>query len=51
MSFSELFLYIFFTFVSLAIFFFSTAKVEAKAFDIKNIEISEPFEMGFNKKK
>ncbi len=45
------FLYIFFTFVSLAIFFFSTAKVEAKAFDIKNIEISEPFEMGFNKKK
>ncbi len=44
-------LYIFFTSLSLAIFFFSTAKVEAKAFDIKNIEISEPFEMSFNKKK
>ncbi len=44
-------LYIFFASLSLAIFFFSTTKVEAKAFDIKNIEISEPFEMSFNKKK
>ena len=42
-------LYIFFAFLSLNIFFFSTARVEAKAFEIDNIEISKPFEMGFNK--
>ena len=44
-------LYIFFTFLSLIIFFFSTIKVEAKAFDINNIEISKPFEMSFDKNK
>ena len=43
------FLYIFFIFLSLNIFFFSTAKIEAKAFEIDNIEISRPFEMNFNK--
>ena len=43
------FLYIFFIFLSLNIFFFSTAKTDAKAFDINNIEISRPFEMKFNK--
>ena len=43
------FLYIFFVFLSLNIFFFSTAKVEAKSFDVKNIEISKPFEINFNK--
>ncbi len=44
-------LYIFFAFLSLTIFFFSTARVEAKAFEINNIEISKPFEMSFNKNK
>ena len=43
------FLYIFFIFLSLNIFFFSTVKSDAKAFDINNIEISRPFEMKFNK--
>ena len=33
------FLYIFFAFLSLNIFFFSTDKVEAKSFDVNNIEI------------
>ena len=42
-------LYIFFVFLSLIIFFFSTAKVQAKSFEIENIEISRPFEMNFNK--
>ncbi len=42
-------LYIFFIFLSLNIFFFSTAKSEAKAFDINNIDISIPFEINFNK--
>lgn len=45
------FLYIFFTFLSLLIFFFSTGKVQAKAFEIDNIEISKPFEMKFDKSK
>ncbi len=44
-------LYIFFVFLSLIIFFFSTTKVESKAFDIDNIEITEPFEINFNKKR
>ena len=44
-------LYIFFVFLSLIIFFFSTAKVEGKAFDVDNIEITMPFEMDFNKNK
>ena len=45
------FLYIFFTFLSLNIFFFSTDKVEAKSFDVNNIEISKPFEINFDKNK
>ncbi len=43
------FLYIFFIFLSLNIFFFSTVKSEAKSFDINNIEISRPFEINFDK--
>ena len=43
------FLYIFFIFLSLNIFFFSTVKSKAKAFDINNIDISIPFEINFNK--
>ena len=42
-------LYILFASLSLLIFFFSTKKVFAKAFEIDNIEISKPFEMNFNK--
>ena len=42
-------LYIFFIFLSLNIFFFSTTKFVAKAFDVKNIDISRPFEIEFNK--
>ena len=42
-------LYIFFIFLSLNIFFFSTVKFGAKAFDVKNIDISRPFEIDFNK--
>tara|TARA_Y100000741_G_scaffold200209_1_gene152294 strand:- start:958 stop:2034 length:1077 start_codon:yes stop_codon:yes gene_type:complete len=44
-------LYIFFIFLSLIIFFFSTEKLEAKVFNINNIEISKPFEINFNKNK
>ena len=44
-------LYIFFIFLSLIIFFFSTAKGEGKAFEIDNIKITMPFEMNFNKNK
>ena len=44
-------LYIFFVILSLTIFFFSTTKVQGKAFDIDNIEISKPFEMNFDKNK
>ncbi len=43
------FLYIFFVFLSLTIYFFSTSKSYSKGFDIDNIEISEPFEINFNK--
>ena len=43
--------FIFFIFLFLLIFFFSTGKVRAKAFEITDIEISKPFEMGFNKNK
>ena len=43
------FLYIFFIFLSLNIFFFSTVKSEGKTFDIDNIEISRPFEIDFDK--
>tara|TARA_B100001094_G_C18080737_1_gene745051 strand:- start:150 stop:1229 length:1080 start_codon:yes stop_codon:yes gene_type:complete len=49
--FHKKFLYIFFVFLSLNIFFFSTNKVEGKAFEINNIEISKPFEINFNKNK
>tara|TARA_B100001057_G_scaffold181109_1_gene181828 strand:+ start:9032 stop:10108 length:1077 start_codon:yes stop_codon:yes gene_type:complete len=42
-------LYIFFVTLSLIIFFFSTTKLEAKSFDVNNIEISRPFEINFNK--
>ena len=42
-------LYIFFILLSLNIFFFSTAKIFAKSFDIENIDISRPFEMNFDK--
>ena len=44
-------LYNFFLFLSLTLFFFSTAKVQVKAFDINNVEISKPFEINFNKNK
>ena len=43
-------LYIFFSILAVTIFFFSTTKVEAKAFEINNIEISKPFENNFDKK-
>lgn len=43
-------LYIFFIIVSLTNLFFSTVKVEAKAFDIKDIEISKPFKIDFDKR-
>ena len=42
-------LYIFFIFLSLIIFFLSTVKSEAKAFEINDIDIATPFEMNFDK--
>ena len=45
------FLYIFFIFLSLIIFFFSTKNVQGKPFEIDNIEISRPFEINFDKNK
>ena len=44
-------IFISFTFLFLLIFFFSTGKVRAKAFEITDVEISKPFEMGFDKNK
>ena len=44
-------LYIFFLSLSLILFFFSTDKVYAKSFNIKNIEVSKPFEINFDKNK
>tara|TARA_B100000575_G_C23056242_1_gene608083 strand:+ start:68 stop:1138 length:1071 start_codon:yes stop_codon:yes gene_type:complete len=44
-------LYIFFIFLSLILFFFSTEKLEAKSFNIENIEISKPFKINFDKNK
>ena len=44
-------LYIFFITLSLFLFFFSTDKVEAKSFNIENIEVSKPFEINFDKNK
>ena len=41
--------FIFFIFLFLLIFFFSTGKGRAKAFEITDVEISKPFEKGFNK--
>ena len=43
------FLYIFFIFLSLNIFFFSTVKSEGRAFEINNVDISRPFEINFDK--
>jgi len=42
-------LYIFFIFLSLNIFFFSTDKSYAKAFEITNVDISRPFKINFDK--
>ena len=42
-------LYIFFISLSLNIFFFSTENLEAKSFDVENIDISRPFEINFDK--
>ena len=44
-------LYIFFLSLSLILFFFSTDKLNARSFNINNIEISKPFEMNFDKNK
>ena len=44
-------LYIFFCSLALIIFFFSTEVVKAKSFDSNNIEISQPFEINFDKNK
>jgi len=44
-------LYIFFSTLALIIFFFSTETVKAKSFEINNIEISQPFEINFDKNK
>ena len=44
-------LYIFFSFLALIIFFFSTEAVKAKSFEINDIEISQPFEINFDKNK
>ncbi len=42
-------LYIFFSTLALIIFFFSTEAVKAKSFEINDIEISQPFEINFDK--
>ena len=42
-------LYIFFSTLALTIFFFSTDVVKAKSFEINDIEISQPFEINFDK--
>ena len=44
-------LYIFFSILALIIFFFSTEAVKAKSFEINDIEISQPFEINFDKNK
>tara|TARA_B100001057_G_C22786518_1_gene925812 strand:- start:575 stop:1636 length:1062 start_codon:yes stop_codon:yes gene_type:complete len=44
-------LYIFFCSLALIIFFFSTEVAKAKSFDSNNIEISQPFEINFDKNK
>ena len=45
------YLYKIFVFLSLILFFFSTAKVQGKAFDINKIEVSRPFKLNFDKNK
>jgi len=42
-------IYIFFSVLSLILFFFSTTKVNANSFEINDIEISKPFENNFDK--
>ncbi len=42
-------LYIFFSVLSVILFFFSTSNVKAKSFEINDIEISKPFENNFDK--
>jgi len=42
-------LYIFFSILALIISFFSTVAVKAKSFEINDIEISQPFEINFDK--
>ncbi|WP_440922512.1 hypothetical protein [Candidatus Pelagibacter sp.] len=44
-------LYIFFSTLALIIFFFSTEAVKAKSFEINGIEITQPFEINFDKNK
>ena len=44
-------LYIFFSTLALIIFFFSTEAVKAKSFEISGIEITQPFEINFDKNK
>ncbi len=44
-------LYIFFSTLALIIFFFSTEAVNAKSFEINDIEIAQPFEINFDKNK
>ena len=44
-------LYILFSSLALIIFFFSTVAVKAKSFEINDIEISQPFEINFDKNK
>ena len=44
-------LYIFFSSLALIIFFFSTEAVNAKSFEINDIEIAQPFEINFDKNK
>ncbi len=43
-------LYIFFIFLAVIKFFFSTINVHAKNFEVDNVEISQPFEINFDKK-
>ncbi len=45
------YLYKIFVFLSLILFFFSTAKAQGKAFDINKVEVSRPFNLNFDKNK
>ena len=44
-------IFIFFIFIFSLLFFFSTSRVEAKAFEINDVEISKPFKIEFNRNK